>query len=125
MSGRKILIVEDDPSVRSLLTEMFKLEGYETAQAEDGAVALERARLERPDLLILDMMLPVKSGEEVIRSFWDDPATLSVPILVVSAKYEEMDTYKQLLGDDKVFPKPFDENALVAKVKELIEEGEA
>lgn len=123
MAGPRILIVEDDPSVRSLLTEMFKLEGYEIAQAEDGAVALEEARKQRPDLLILDMMLPVKSGEEVIRSFWDDPATIGVPIVVVSAKYEEMETYRQIIGSDKVFSKPFDENALVSKVKKLIGEG--
>lgn len=120
MPGSRVLIVEDDPSVRTLLAEMLKLEGYEIAQAEDGAMALEEARKQRPDLLILDMMLPVKSSEEVVRSFWADPATLDVPIVVVSAKYEEMDTYRQLIGEDKVFPKPFDEEGLIAKIRELV-----
>lgn len=123
MPGRRVLIVEDDPSVRTLLSEMLKLEGYEVDHAEDGGAALDRARKERPDLVILDMMLPVASGEEVVRAFWDDQATVGVPILIVSAKYAEMDTYRQLLGDDKVFPKPFDETALLAKVKELIGNG--
>lgn len=123
MSGPRVLVVEDDPSVRTLLVEMMNAEGYTTSQAEDGSAALDEARKARPDLVLLDMMLPVKTGEEVISAFWDDPATLGVPILIVSAKYEEMDSYRQLLGRDRVFPKPFEREALLAKVSELIGEG--
>lgn len=115
-----VLIVEDDPSVRSLLYELMKQEGFSTTQTPDGAAAIEAARKSKPDLVLLDMMLPVRSGEEVIRSFWGDQATVGIPIVIVTAKFEEVDVYRQLIGEDRVFIKPFEPEDLVSKVKELV-----
>ena len=115
-----VLVVEDDESVRKLLLMLLESEGYSTSAAADGAQAIENARKERPDLVVLDLMMPEVEGEEVIKSLWADPSLVGVPIVVVSAKIEALRNIRDLIGRDNVFPKPFDEENLMERVEQIL-----
>src|SRR2546423_3441065 len=107
-TGRRILIVEDESDVVERLTLNLRKAGFKTLTAADGASGLEKARADRPDLLILDMMLPKMPGLEVCKILKSDPATRSIPILILTAKAEEIDRIVGLeFGADDYVTKPF------------------
>ncbi|MCA1840516.1 MAG: response regulator transcription factor [Actinomycetota bacterium] len=120
MISPHVLVVEDDDSVRSLLVMLLRAEGYDASEAKDGSIALEVADQRRPDLVILDLMLPGVDGEAVVRGMWASPSLVDVPVVVVSAKYEALDDLRDLIGADNVFPKPFDEDNLMARVEQIL-----
>jgi len=90
-SGRKILIIEDESDVADLLEMGLHKAGFKTTTAADGATGLQKARDDRPACIILDLMLPKMSGLEVCRILKGDTATAHIPILMLTAKAEEVD----------------------------------
>jgi two-component system alkaline phosphatase synthesis response regulator PhoP len=115
----KILLVEDEPDMVLGLKDNFEFEGYEVVTAGDGAAGLEKARREKPDLVILDIMLPKLSGLEVCRTLRSEG--VGVPILMLTARGQETDKVAGLeLGADDYVTKPFSIKELLARVKAIL-----
>ncbi len=115
MDSYKILVVDDEKPIAELLEYSLKNEGYEVILAHDGAYAVERALNEKPDLILLDLMLPKKSGTEVLKEVREK---LDVPIIMLTAKSSEIDKVLGLeLGADDYVTKPFSTRELIARVK--------
>src|SRR5438045_4197738 len=120
-SGRKILIIEDESDVADLLTLNLRKAGFRTSTAADGASGLQRARDDRPDFLILDLMLPKMSGLEVCRILKSDTATSHIPILMLTAKAEEVDRIIGLeFGADDYVTKPFSPREIVLRIRAML-----
>lgn len=118
MTSNKILIVEDDHNLLDTIKYNLRKEGYEVVTAVDGAEALDVARREKPDLIILDLMLPKVSGFEVCRILSKE---MIVPILMLTAKTEETDKIVGLeIGADDYMTKPFSLRELLARVRALL-----
>jgi two-component system phosphate regulon response regulator PhoB len=125
MSKKKILIVEDDRALAGVLEYNFGNAGYEVYCASDGMDGINQARSKQPDLIVLDLMIPVIDGIEVCRTLRGESATRETPILMLTAKSEEAD---QLIGfsvgaDDYVV-KPFSVRVLLERVKSLLRRQE-
>lgn len=119
---KKILIVEDEPTLVATLRYNFEREGFQVTTAGDGEQALSAARDERPDLIILDLMLPKMDGLDVCRMLRRDMAT---PILMLTAKTEEVDKVVGLeIGADDYVSKPFGMRELIARVRALLRRAE-
>ena len=113
--ARSVLVVEDEPTVRETLAEALVEDGLRVTTAADGPHALERFRADRPDLVILDLMLPGMSGIEVCRVL---RAESSVPILMLTARDSELDKVLGLeLGADDYVTKPFSHRELLARIR--------
>jgi two-component system OmpR family response regulator len=118
MAQTKVLVVEDDQTLRSVLEYNLAKEGYRVLTAEDGVEALELARVERPHLVILDIMLPKMDGLEVCRILRKESA---MPILMLTARVEEVDKVVGLeLGADDYVTKPFGMRELLARVRAML-----
>jgi len=116
--AKKILIVDDEQEILDLLTFNLRREGYETLAVADGEAALVRAHEVKPDLIILDVMLPGKDGWEVLRCLRQDPATRSVPVVFLTARESEIDEVVGLeLGADDYIIKPISIHKLLARIK--------
>jgi two-component system, OmpR family, phosphate regulon response regulator PhoB len=122
MAKPKILIVEDDPDISSLLDFNLQKAGYQTFQAASGEEALLSAQKYPPDLVLLDLLLPGLDGLEVCRRMKRDPALQHIPIVMVTAKGEEMDRVVGLeLGADDYVVKPFSVREIILRIqKQLI-----
>ena len=118
MSRRKILVVDDEPKLVRVVREYLEHDGYRVVSAGDGREALERFRQERPDLVVLDVMLPELDGLEVCRRIRRDSA---VPIVMLTARAEEVDELIGLeLGADDYVAKPFSPRTLLARVRSVL-----
>ena len=114
---KKILIVDDERDLVDLIGMNLQRHGYEVLQASDGRIGLELARKQSPDLVILDLMMPGLSGQEVATKLKGDPQTANIPILMLTARGEETDIIVGLsLGADDYVTKPFSMKVLVARV---------
>ncbi|MEW6188296.1 MAG: response regulator [Thermodesulfobacteriota bacterium] len=121
MAEYKILIVEDDPDILELLHFNLEKAGYRTLRAEDGEQALPLARKQNPDLVLLDLLLPGLNGLEVCRRMKGDPALQHIPIIMVTAKGEEMDRIVGLeLGADDYIVKPFSIREILLRIEKLL-----
>ncbi|MES9815890.1 MAG: response regulator [Candidatus Thiodiazotropha sp.] len=119
---KTILIVDDEPNIVLSVEYLMKREGYQVMTAGDGQVAIEMIADTRPDLLILDVMMPRKNGFEVCREIRADPALSGLPILMLSAKGREAEIKKGIsLGADAYITKPFSTHDLVDKVNQLLQ----
>ncbi len=117
----KILIVEDESNIRQLVKYNLEKESYQVLEAEDGLQGLRLAKAEKPDLVLLDLMLPQMDGLEVCRSLKGNQATAALPIIMLTAKSEEIDKVIGLeLGADDYMTKPFSPRELVARVKAVL-----
>jgi two-component system phosphate regulon response regulator PhoB len=119
---QKILVVDDEPDAVELIEFNLKQAGYDVVSAADGAEALKKARAAQPALVILDIMLPEIDGFEVCKLLRRDPATATIPILMLTAKAAEIDRVLGLeLGGDDYVTKPFSPRELILRVKKILE----
>jgi DNA-binding response OmpR family regulator len=117
----KILIVDDEPNIVLSLEFLMKKEGFEVAVANDGDEALAKVASFNPDLLLLDVMMPRKSGFEVCEALRADPSRAALKIVMLTAKGRDTEVAKGLaLGADAYVTKPFSTKDLVVKVKEML-----
>ena len=118
---KKVLIVDDEPNIVLSVEFLMKREGYEVATAGDGQEALDMLQDVRPDLMILDVMMPRKNGFEVCEAVRAHPQFGSLPILMLTAKGREAEMKKGLsLGADAYVTKPFSTHDLIDRVGELL-----
>ena len=121
MKPTPILVADDEEDVRKLVGANLVNAGFRVLTAQDGPSALERARSHNPALILLDVMLPGMPGSEVCKVLRADPATASIPIIMLTAKAEEADRIVGLeLGADDYITKPFSPRELVLRVKSVI-----
>ncbi len=121
-TDRTILVVDDEANIRELCSLYLEREGFAVITADDGEAALTAARAELPDLIVLDLMLPKKSGYEVTRELRADGSAIrDVPILMLTARSEDVDRIVGLeLGADDYLGKPFHPRELTARVKAIL-----
>ena len=119
--NKHVLIADDEPNIVISLEFLMRREGHRVSVARDGDAALAAIRSERPDLVLLDVMMPGRSGREVCRAVREDPALAGVKILMLSAKGRDTDLAKgTALGADAYVTKPFSTRELADKVRELL-----
>jgi len=125
VSSKRILIVEDENDVVDLLTlNLRKAGGFLISKAGDGATGLTKARAEKPDLIILDLMLPKIPGLEVCKILKSEAATRHIPILMLTARAEEIDRVVGLeCGADDYVTKPFSPREIVLRIKAILRRG--
>src|SRR6266496_1364041 len=116
----RVLIVDDDPNIRRMMIAALKREGYSFFEAANGAEALDIMRREHPNVVVLDLMMPIVSGWDVLKERSNDPDLLSIPIIIVSAnRGPELATAIDK-GICAFLPKPFDIGALSALVRSCL-----
>ncbi len=121
MVANRVLIVDDEPNIVISLEYLLKKEGFEVSVATDGEAALRLAGEFRPDLMLLDVMMPKKSGFEVCESLRADASQAQLKIIMLTAKGRETEVTKGLaLGANAYITKPFSTKDLVAQIKTLL-----
>ena len=121
MSRGKILVVEDDRDIVEMVEYNLKQEGYETIHAYNGEKGIDLAGDEKPDLIILDLMLPAIDGFEVCKTLKQQQSTSRIPIIILSAKSRETDKVVGLeLGADDYITKPFSPRELIARIRAVL-----
>lgn len=124
MTRERILVVEDEADLREVLTYNLSREGFKVSEASDGGEGVRIALAEKPDLILLDLMLPDIDGLEVCRRVRQDPNVGATPIIMVTAKDEETDVILGLgLGADDYIAKPFSVKEVIARVKAVLRRG--
>ena len=119
--SRKILIVDDEPNIVISLEFLMKREGFQVSLAVDGEEALRKIAELQPDLVLLDVMMPKKSGFEVCQEIRANPAWNSIKIVMLTAKGRDTEVQKGMaLGADAYVTKPFSTKDLVARVKSVL-----
>ena len=119
--NRHILIVDDEPNILISLEFIFKREGYTVSVARDGAEGLAAIQSQRPDLVVLDVMMPKLDGFAILQAVRADPGLAYTRILMLTAKGREAERKKGLmLGADAYLPKPFSTHELIDKAHELL-----
>jgi two-component system alkaline phosphatase synthesis response regulator PhoP len=117
----RVLVVEDEPDVAELLRYNLQKEGWDVLTVADGADALRRTRETRPDVVLLDIMVPQLNGWEVCRRLKQDPETLAVPVIMVTGRVEEGDKVLGFeLGADDYVTKPFSPRELIARIRAVL-----
>jgi two-component system, OmpR family, phosphate regulon response regulator PhoB len=125
MPGKIILIVEDERDVVDLLALNLRKAGFAVSMAMDGAAGLQKARSEKPAFIILDLMLPKMPGLEICKILKSDPATRQIPIMMLTAKAEEIDRVVGLeFGADDYVTKPFSPREVVLRIKAILRRAE-
>jgi two-component system phosphate regulon response regulator PhoB len=121
MSKAQILIVEDDRSLADVLDYNLRQDGYQTVVANDGQDGLRQAKLRSPDLIVLDLMLPLVDGLEICRRLRADPVTRNILVLMLTAKTEETDEVVGFsVGTDDYVAKPFSVKVLLERIRALL-----
>jgi phosphate regulon transcriptional regulator PhoB len=119
--AREVLVVEDEPDIRRLVVLHLEREGFRCRTAANGLDALREAKADVPDLVVLDLMLPGLDGLEVCRRLRSDASTAGVPIIMLTAKSDEVDRVVGLeVGADDYVAKPFSPKELVARVRAVL-----
>lgn len=122
----KILVVEDDPMIRDVLTRCLSMEDHQVIVAVDGTQGVQRARVDRPDLIVMDMGLPVLNGWQATHRIRSMPVTRSTPIIALTAFAMKEDRIKCLaVGCDEYETKPVDFTRLMQKIHGLLERAQA
>jgi len=117
----RVLVIEDEPDIRDLLAFHLEREGYTVTKSGTGAEGLRLARAAPPDLILLDLMLPEVDGFEVCRRLRQDPVTHAVPLVMLTARGDEVDRVLGLeLGADDYVVKPFSPREVVARVRAVL-----
>jgi DNA-binding response OmpR family regulator len=120
--AKKVLIADDDNNIRELVRASLEDEGFELAEAGDGNEALAKAREWRPDLIVLDVMMPGKVGYQVCEELKKDPATKDIFVLFLTARGRPMsETTGKMMGGDAYLVKPFDPKELRDRIKKALQ----
>lgn len=121
MAGENILVVEDEGAIVEIVTQAFRRHGFEVQSVNNGDAALDLVQMLRPDLIVLDIMLPEMDGWEVCRRLKASSETKNIPVIMLTARREERDVVEGLsLGADDYIKKPFSLPELVARVKAIL-----
>lgn len=115
---KKILLADDEKTLRSLLQVLLEEAGYEFIEAEDGKAALEKAKKSRPDLIILDVNMPKMTGFQVLEQLKKDSKTRDIPVIMLTTRGGQEDIEAGMeLDADKYIPKPFDSKNLIEEIR--------
>jgi len=124
MAKGRILVVDDEIYIVHILDFSLGMEGYEVLTALDGEQAVEKARAEKPDLIVLDIMMPKLDGYETCKRLKADPATKDVPVILLSAKGRNVDQKVGFeVGADDYITKPFSPRKLVERINAILGHG--
>ena len=117
----KILAADDDPIVQQFVSSILMENGFEVFTASDGEEAIQQVNNVRPDLIVLDLIMPYRDGYEVLRVLQEDPENKKIPVIILSAKSKEEDIIRGLEGGaDDFIIKPFNALELVARVRKAL-----
>lgn len=120
--GKKILVVDDEKHIVRLVQVNLERAGYEVVTAYDGEEALQKVKQERPDLIVLDVMMPKMDGFEVMKHLKADPETKEIPVIMLTAKAQDADVFRGWkAGVDCYLTKPFNPLELLTFVKRIFE----
>jgi CheY-like chemotaxis protein len=122
--AKLVLIVEDEDAVRELEKFILEQQGYEVLEAKDGLEGLAKAEFKRPDLILLDLMMPDVSGGRMFDEMQEHPATAGIPIVVVTGKPGAHDEFDDAIGAENVIMKPFEAETLLARIRHYIGDPE-
>lgn len=126
MNKQKILVVDDEPDVQELIEFNLANAGFSVVLAENGADAISKARTHRPDLIVLDVMMPEMDGTEACKLLRRDPLTADTPIIMLTARASEIDRVLGLeLGADDYVTKPFSPRELILRIRGLLKRQQA
>ena len=122
---KRILVVEDEPRVLKVLEKRLQLAGYEVISAMDGIAGLELAKSGKPDLVVLDLMLPGMDGREICWAIRHDPERSQLPILMLTVLAQDSDVYRgMVVGANAYLTKPFDSEVLLRRIADLLTQSE-
>ena len=116
----RVLLAEDHPTMREAVRMVLAGEGYEVVEAADGAAALAQIGRETPDVVVLDLHMPVLDGAEVLTALRADPVTAAIPVIVVTADGDEGRAAARTMGADEYVTKPFDPGALLRTLARVL-----
>jgi len=120
MDAKKIMVVDDSPTDLHLISEMLTKNGYSVVAAESGEEAVEMVKVEKPDLVLMDIVMPGINGFEATRTITKDPENAGVAVIIISTKGQETDRVWGLRqGAKDYLVKPVDEQTLISKIKGL------
>ena len=121
---KRILVIDDEPDVVTFLSTLMEDNGYEPIGAKDGVDGLAKAKANKPDIILLDITMPEKSGVRFYRDVRDDPDLKDIPVIMVTGVMKEFEKFissrRQVPPPDGYISKPVDTKALLDKIKELI-----
>ena len=118
---RKIVLAEDEPQIARLIEFKLKKEGYDVTWRENGEEALKAIKADKPDLILLDIMMPVMDGYEVLRRLKEDENLGDIPVIMLTARAQEKDVVKGIdMGAEDYITKPFQPAELLARVKRIL-----
>ncbi len=118
---KKIVLAEDEPQIARLIEFKLKKEGYDVTWRENGEEALKAIKGDKPDLILLDIMMPVMDGYEVLRRLKEDENLKSIPVIMLTARAQEKDVVKGIdMGAEDYITKPFHPAELLARVKRIL-----
>ena len=124
MDRKKILVVDDEPDVVAYLTTVLEDNSFTVISAANGREGMEKARAERPDLIILDVSMPEESGVRMFRNVQGDPETAAIPVVILTGVSHEfkrfIETRRRVRPPAGYFDKPPDREQLLAKIRELL-----
>ncbi len=120
MSVKKVLVVDDSPTERYMLSDLLTRQGYEVLTADDGEKAIAAAKLELPDLILMDVVMPGINGYQATRQLMRDAATRHIPVIMCTRKNQETDKIWGLRqGASDYLVKPLDQSALLTRIAAL------
>ena len=122
--AKTILIVEDEEVVRELEKFILEQQGYNVMEARDGLEGLAKAEFRKPDLILLDLMMPDVSGGRMFDEMKRHPTTTGIPIIVVTGKPDAHEMFDDTLGPDNVIMKPFEADTLLGRIRDHIGDPE-
>ena len=121
MSRGKVLVVDDEEYIQHILNFSFGAEGYDVVTAADGEEGIKKAKSEKPDIIVLDIMMPKMDGYEACKRLKTDPSTKSIPVILLTAKGREVDRkLGSQAGADDYVVKPFSPGRLIERVEGMM-----
>ena len=117
---KRVLLVEDDDSVRQLVKIKLEMNDYDVVEAKDGLEGLLLLDMHHPDAVVLDLMMPDVGGERMLAQLRATPETKRTPVVIITGKPEVAPEVVGLVGRENFFPKPFDPDAVIARIKSMV-----